>query len=140
MPTLMHWMHLMAAVLGLGGLGYLLLILLPSLEVLNPDQRQALAHAVAKRFRWISWSAIALLAITGTYNVRSYYWELPWGWAWKLLTIKIVLSFVLFVMVLAFTLPLRFLAPLQARRRQWLLATFILGICVVLISAYLRRA
>jgi uncharacterized membrane protein len=140
MPTLMHAIHLMAAVLGLGGLGYLLLTLLPSLEVLNPEQRQVLSRAVTERFRWISWSAMVLLAITGIYSVRCYYWEVPWGWAWKLLTIKIVLSFALFIMVLLLTLPVRFLAPLRTRRRQWLLATFLLGIVVVVISAYLRRA
>ena len=59
--------------------------------------------------------------------------------AWKLLTLKIVLSFTLFGIVLALTIPLRFLERVRAQRRTWLIVTFSLGVAVVLISAYLRR-
>jgi len=139
MSTLMQWLHLMAAVVGLGGMGFLLLILLPSLGILSPEQREGLSKAVAARFRWATWSAILLLILTGLYNIRRYYWEDPWDRAWKLLTLKIVLSFGLFGIVLALGLPFRFLEPMRARRKKWLLAAFIMGVVVVLISAYLRR-
>lgn len=139
MSTLMQWVHLLAAAVGVGGMGYLLFVLIPSLGVLTPEQRETLSKPIVARFRWASWSAIALLLISGLYNVRRYYWEEPWDTAWKLLTLKIVLSFTLFLMVLALTIPLRFLKPLRARHRQWLLAAFILSVIVVLISAYLRR-
>ena len=139
MTTFMQWVHLMAAVVGLGGMGFLLLILIPSLGVLSAEQREALSKAVAGRFRWASWSAMALLLISGLYNVRRYYWEEPWDRAWKFLALKIVLSFVLFGIVLGLTIPFKLFEPLRARRRMWLLVAFILGVVVVLISAYLRR-
>ena len=139
MTTFMQWVHVMAAVVGLGGMGFLLLILIPSLGVLSAEQREALSKAVAGRFRWASWSAITLLLISGLYNIRRYYWEEPWGRAWKFLALKIALSFALFVIVLALTIPFRLFEPLRARRRMWLLVAFILGVVVVLISAYLRR-
>ena len=129
----------MAAVVGLGGMGFLLLILIPSLGVLSPEQRDTLSKAVAGRFRWATWSAILLLLLSGLYNIRRYYWEEPWGPAWKLLALKIVLSFALFGIVLGLTIPFRLFEPLRARRRTWLLVAFILGVVVVLISAYLRR-
>jgi uncharacterized membrane protein len=139
MTTVMQWVHLMAAVAGLGGMGFLLLILIPSLGVLSAEQREALSKAVAGRFRWATWSAVTLLLLSGLYNVRHFYWEEPWGRAWKFLTLKIVLSFILFAIVLALTIPFRLFEPLRARRRMWLLAAFVIGVAVVLISAYLRR-
>ncbi len=139
MSIFMQWVHLLAAVIGLGGLGFLLLIFIPALGILNSEQRAALSKAVAARFRWASWSAITLLLISGLYNVRRYYWEDPWDRAWKFLALKIVLSFALFAIVLALTIPLPWFEPMRASRRKWLLTAFILGAVVVLISAYLRR-
>jgi uncharacterized membrane protein len=139
MTTFMQWIHLMAAVVGLGGMSFLVLILIPSVRVLSAEQREALSKAVAGRFRWASWSAITLLLVSGLYSVRHSYWEVPWGTAWKFLTLKIVLAFGLFAIVLGITIPFRLFEPLRARRRMWLLVAFILGVAVVLISAYLRR-
>jgi len=139
MSTFIQWVHLMAAVVGLGGMGFLLLILIPSLRVLSTEQREALSKAVAGRFRWAIWSTMTLLVLSGIYNIRRYYWEEPWDRAWKFLTLKIALSFALFAIALALTIPFRLFEPLRARRRTWLLVAFILGVVVVLISAYLRR-
>jgi len=139
MTTFMQWVHLTAAVVGLGGMGFLLLILIPSLGVLDAAQREQLSKAVAGRFRWASWSAMVLLLLSGLYNTRRYYWEEPWDRAWKFLALKILLSFVLFAIVLGLSIPLKWFAGLQARRRQWLLVAFVIGLVVVLISAYLRR-
>jgi len=139
MTTFMQWVHVTAAVMGLGGLGFLLLILIPSLRALSAEQREQLSKAVAARFRWASWSAMTLLLITGLYNIRRYYWEEPWGRAWKFLALKILLAFTLFGIVLGLTIPLRVFERLRARRRMWLLVAFILGVVIILISAYLRR-
>jgi len=139
MATFIQWIHLMAAVVGLGGMGFLLLILIPSLKVLSAEQREALSRAVAGRFRWASWSAIVLLLLSGIYNTRFYYREVPWGTAWKFLTLKILLALGLFAIVLGLTVPFRLFEPLRARRRKLLFVAFILGVAVVLISAYLRR-
>ena len=138
MMTVMQWIHLMAAVMALGGMGFLLLILIPSLPVLSAEQRDALSKAIAGRFRWVCWSAMALLLVSGLYSVRHNYWELPWGTAWRFLTLKIVLALALFAIVFGITLPFRLFEPLRVRRRRLLLAAFILGVVVVLISAYLR--
>jgi len=135
----MQWIHLMAAVVGLGGMGFILLVLIPSLGVINTDQRETLYRAVAVRFRWVSWSAIGLLLISGFYNLRQFYWEVTWGRSWLFLTFKIGLAFALFAIVLGLTLPFRIFDRMRSRRRTWLIAAFSLGVVVVLISAYLRR-
>ena len=120
-------------------MGFLLLVLIPSLGVLDVEQREALSKAATGRFRWISWSAILLLVLSGLYNIRRYYWEEPWGPAWKFLAIKILLSFVLFGIVFGLSIPLKIFERMRVRRQTWLLVAFIVGVVVVLISAYLRR-
>lgn len=139
MATIVQWVHLIAAVLVLGGIGFLQLILIPSLSVLEAEQREALSRALANRVRWVTWSGIILLLVSGIYNTGFYYREVPWGPIWELLTMKITFSLVLFVIVLGLTAPFRLFGPMRVRRRQWLLVASILGVVVVLISAYLRR-
>jgi len=138
MTTFMLWIHLTAVVLGIVGLGFFLLILLPSLGVLSTEQREALSKAVAARFRWVSWAAITLLLISGLYNIRRYYWEEAWGKSWLFLTLKITLALVLFAIVLGLTIPLKAFDRLRVRRETWLIVAIALGVVVILISAYLR--
>ena len=88
MSTVFQWIHLSAAVIGVGGMAFLLMILFPSARVLSPDQRDVLVKAVAGRFRWVSWAVIALLLGSGLYNV-SLVWEAPWGTYWAFLAVKI---------------------------------------------------
>jgi uncharacterized membrane protein len=139
MTTFMQWIHLSAAVIGVGGIGFLLFLLIPSAQVLMPEQRNALLKEILGRFRWVSWSVIVLLIGSGLYNVRAYYWELAWGRAWFWLTIKISLALLVFAVSLALTLPFPFLARFRERRERWLSVAFALAMIVILISAYLRR-
>ena len=140
MFTFVQWIHLSAAVFGVGGIAFMHIILLPSARALNPEQRGILLKAVTGKFRWVSWSVIVLLLGSGLYNIRQFYWEVPWGYSWKLLTVKIVLALLLFIIVLALTLPLKLLDWFRARRQMWLAIALTLAMIVILISAYLRRS
>jgi uncharacterized membrane protein len=140
MATFMQWIHLGAAVMGVGGIAFLLFLLIPSARVLSPQERDAFLKKVLGRFRWVAWSVILLLVASGLYNVRAYYWELAWGRAWLLLSIKIFLAFLVFAVSLTLTLPLPFLARFRERRERWLSVAFALAMVVILISAYLRRS
>jgi len=138
MSTVFQWIHLSAAVIGVGGMAFLLMILFPSARVLSPDQRDVLVKAVAGRFRWVSWAVIALLLGSGLYNV-SLVWEAPWGTYWAFLAVKIALAGVVFLITLCMTLPLHLFDPFRARRKMWLTIALTLALVVILISAYLRR-
>ena len=139
MTTIFQWVHIGAAVIGVGGIGFLIIVILPSLSVLRVEQRDLLARAVMGRFRWVSWTAIVLLLVSGLYNVKLV-WEAPWGTYWRLLTVKVTLALLVFAISLALTLPLNFLERFRARRRMWLTLAFALALIVILVSAYLRRA
>jgi len=138
MATFAQWVHVSAAVIGIGGMGFMLLVLFPSVGVLNDEQRALLLKYVLGRFRWVTWSVIALLLASGLYNIRLV-WLVPWGPYWKFLTIKIVLALIIFIIVLFLTIPLGIFRKFRERRQLWLSIAFGLGMVVILISAYLRR-
>jgi uncharacterized membrane protein len=140
LASLVQWVHVAAAVIGVGSMGFLLTILMPSLRILSPEQRDLLLRSVMGRFRWVSWSVILLLIASGLGNVRLWAWDAPWGAYWKWLTVKIVLAFLVFTIALALTVPLKFLDWFRARRKLWLTVAFALGLIVIWLSAYLRRA
>jgi len=138
MPTFVRGIHVTAAVIGVGGLAFLLLVLTPSLGVLQPEQRDLFAKQAMNRFRWVLWTAIIVLLVSGLYSIREYYWEVAWGKSWALLTVKIVLALVAFVIALALTVPLKLFDWVRARRQVWLSIAVGLAVAVIFISAYLR--
>ncbi len=140
MSTFMQWVHLSAAVVGVGGMAFVLFLLLPGSRPLPAEQRRALLRSIFDRFRWVSWAAVVLLLGSGLYNVRAYYWEVAWGRAWQLLSVKILLAFGVFAIVLLLTLPGKVFERFRARREMWLSIAFSLAMVVILISAYLRRS
>jgi putative copper export protein len=112
---------------------------MPSLGALDPEHRDLLAKQVMDRFRWVIWSAIIVLLVSGLYSIRQYYWEMAWGKSWALLTVKIVLALFVFIVALALTLPFKLFDRVRARRQIWLSIAFGLAVAVLFISAYLRR-
>ncbi len=139
MNTLAQWVHISAAVLGVGGMGFFLLVMLPASASLNPEQRAPFIRTVLLRFRWVSWSVILLLLGSGLYNLKLV-WEVPWGTYWKFLSIKIALALAVFTISLLLTLPLKAFERFRTKRDLWLAIAFGLALGVILISAYLRRA
>ena len=138
MTSLVQWVHLVAAVVGVGGMAFVLAILLPSARVLREEHRNLLLKTVMGRFRLASWSAITLLLASGLYSIRLRAWEAPWGPYWKWLTVKIVLAFCVFTITLLLTLPLQALDRFRSRREMWLAIALGVALAVILISAYLR--
>ena len=139
MLTFLQWIHVTAAAVAVGGMVFVLLILSPSLDVLQPEQRDPLSERIMGRFRWLIWSAILVLLASGLCTIRLYYWEVAWGKFWVFLTVKIVLALIVFLIALALTLPLKLFDRIRARASACLAIAVGLAIVVILISAYLRR-
>jgi uncharacterized membrane protein len=119
-------------------MAFMLLVLFPSVGILNEEQRDGLLKVVLGRFRWVAWSVIVLLLASGLYNIKLV-WLVPWGRYWTFLTVKIALALIIFAIVLCLTIPLSILSRFRKRRSLWLSIAFSLGMVVILISAYLRR-
>ena len=71
------WLHILAAVIWIGGMVFYALILIPVLRW--PEYRsiaRAIASGTAVRFRWVGWGCLGLLIVTGTFNLayRGFSW------------------------------------------------------------------
>ncbi|MDE2200361.1 MAG: CopD family protein [Rhodospirillales bacterium] len=74
-------LHVLGAVVWVGGMAFALLVLRPSLAVLEPAQRLALHGQVFRRFFLIVWHAMPVMLITGYAMVTMVYGgfaHLPW--------------------------------------------------------------
>ena len=67
--VLIRWFHIMAAITWIGGMLFILLVLLPIIRpVLDPDSRALLVGKVGVRYGAISIIALIILLITGYLN------------------------------------------------------------------------
>lgn len=72
MLTALFVLHLLAAILWVGGMAFAILVLRPALSVLEPPQRLALHAEVFRRFFLIVWHAMPIALLTG--------WLMLFGW------------------------------------------------------------
>jgi copper resistance protein D len=79
----LYWLsvtvHVLAALLWLGGMFFLGLVGAPALRAVEPPAlRQRLFHELGVRFRGVGWGAIAVLVVTGVANLHYRGW-LRWS-------------------------------------------------------------
>ena len=71
------WLHILAAVVWIGGMVFIILVLIP---VLRRREYRSLAapliRLTGKRFRWVGWVCLGLLLVSGIFNVgyRGFGW------------------------------------------------------------------
>jgi uncharacterized membrane protein len=65
------FVHIVAAVIWIGGMLFLPLVLVPVLRRQQPSLRMALLDATGRRFRTIGWIAIAVLLASGVWNLHN---------------------------------------------------------------------
>ena len=63
------FLHIMSAIIWVGGMFFLALVVVPVARHLPPADRAALFGAVGRRFRTVGWVCIALLIVTGIINM-----------------------------------------------------------------------
>lgn len=84
--------HVLAAVLWLGGLFFLALVGAPVLRAVEPpDLRASLFRELGRRFRTVGWITLLVLLVTGVANLwfrgvltsvsmgSAHFWTTPWG-------------------------------------------------------------
>lgn len=97
------WLHLLAAVVWIGGMVFLSLVLVPMLKQ-EPfaAQRGALIRATGLRFRVVVWSAAGVLLGTGPLLMAARGWSLGAPDAWPaVLIVKLVLVAILLALTVA---------------------------------------
>jgi len=63
------WIHILAAIVWLGGMFFISLVMVPVVRKLEPpEKRIEVLSSTARRFRIVSWIAILVLLVTGVLN------------------------------------------------------------------------
>ena len=63
--SITSFIHILAGVTWVGGIIYMILVLLPSLGAIEPASAGVLMSGLSKRFTRVAWTSIILLIITG---------------------------------------------------------------------------
>jgi putative copper export protein len=96
--------HVLAAMLWLGGMLFLAAVGAPVLRGLEPATRAEVFRRLGERFRGVGWGAIAVLVATGILNLwfrgwlrllgDAAFWRTPLGHAlaWKLAAVAVMLT------------------------------------------------
>lgn len=70
MTFIVLWLHLIAAIVWIGGMLFVALVLMPSLRGLEDPKLCAwIVSLVGRRFRTVGWIAIGILLVTGVLNM-----------------------------------------------------------------------
>src|SRR5437899_12009560 len=99
LPFLNLWLHILAAVIWIGGMLFLSLVAVPVLrKVDSPLLRADLFRKMAWRFRRLVWICLAVLILTGTASVAFYGYQTQGSAYLKMLGIYLGLVALLVVM------------------------------------------
>ncbi len=82
--------HILAAFVWIGGMLFLTLVAALALRGVEPSVRARVFSLVGRQFRWVGWVCIAVLIVTGIFNLRYYgvgleqltfasFWSTPFG-------------------------------------------------------------
>ena len=138
LSALIQWLHITAAVVGVGGIAFMRLILIPSLGQVDQAARERLLQSVLPKFRLTVWTVIGVLIGSGIYNLLTAD-HLADPRYRTMLEVKLLLAVTLFAISFGLTLPYPALAGMQKQRPRWLAVNLVLGIIILFFSAYLRR-
>ncbi len=128
----MRWLHISSMMTLLGGILYARFVVAPSLATLAADARAQVGEAMAARYRSLMYAAIAILMLTGLYNLILNISGKPPIYH-MLLTVKLL--GVLHIFAVGFLI----VQPKNARRDRQMTGIVISGLIVLAVSAWLRQ-
>ncbi len=136
LQIILRFIHIVSAVLAIGGLGFVVFCLLPAAKGADEAARSAILPPAVMRFMKIVWLAIAGLVVSGVINwinfASTYKAMGPAGNA--LIGTKVLLALILFAMVWAESTG--FIKPKNPR--GLIVAKLHLGMLIILLAVILR--
>jgi uncharacterized membrane protein len=134
-----RWFHVLAAMAAVGGTLFMRWALLPAAAQLAPEARDSLLQAVRSRWARVVMAAIALLLVSGLYNISRkevMYHVTPLYHA--LFGIKFLLAMGIFFLASALVGRSEAYAAIRRRASTWLAVNLLMAVLVVCISGVLR--
>lgn len=166
LSLVLHWIHLSAVVLWIGGLGFNLMLLTPNLKSIDLTNRSKLIDKILPKFLTLVWISIAAVVATGLYRVvfvnnmttMADFTATTYGLS---LLAKILIVAVMISIAAVITLKFKpkimahisthisgepaqpscaICASLLKRTRALMMSVFIMSFVVIFIAAFLRGA
>jgi uncharacterized membrane protein len=141
MMTLIRVLHIAATCTSLGGLFYARTVLWPSLQSLPEKERAPFLQTAIRRFSYIKWSGVLVVALTG---ILQWYATYPLVDRKALyltcFTIKMIGAFGLFSITFLLALPNERLAGMQRHRGFWSALNILCGLTILVGAALMRAA
>jgi uncharacterized membrane protein len=132
-------LHIAATCTSLGGLFYARTVLWPTLALLPEDERERFLKGAIRRFSYIKWAGVTVVAVTG---VIQWFYTYPYVLDRKLyvvyFTIKMVGAFGLFSITFLLALPSQKLRGMQEHRAFWSALNIICGLTILIGAALMR--
>ena len=137
--TLIRVLHIAATCTSLGGLFYARAVLWPTLALLAPGERERFLGAAIRRFAYVKWAGVAVVAVTGIYQWFQVY---PSVLDKKLYLLYFALKMVgavgLFGITFLLALPAERLEGMRRRRALWSGLNVLCGLTILVGAALMR--
>ena len=141
LPLVMRWIHILSAIVALGGSIFIRFVLMPSAQQVLDDETHAKLRATITR-RWMKFvhTCILLFLISGFYNYLVVQRPIHDGQAiyHMLFGIKFLLALVVFALAVALTSLKPWSEKLRANSKFWLLLLIALALVIVGISGVMK--
>lgn len=132
-------LHIAATCTSLGGLFYARMVLWPMLEQLPDSERESFLTQIIRRFAYIKWAGVIVVAVTGV---------IQWLWTYPYVLdqtsyliyfgIKMIGAIGLFSITFLLALPVDKLHGMQKRRAIWSGLNIICGLAILVGAALMR--
>jgi uncharacterized membrane protein len=137
LPLLSRWAHILAAITIVGGIAFMRFSLVPAAQ--EAGASDALKEAIRRRWARLVMLSILFLLISGFYNaaMKAIDYKLD-AFYLGLMTAKILLAFVIFVLISILTGRSARAQNLRKNEMVWLNAVFVLMVAVVLMAGAMK--
>jgi len=141
LDIIMRWLHLIGAIVAIGGSIFALFVLLPSISGLAEDIRSEIYESVRSRFSKLFMFAIAALLISGFYNYLGNEMSNHEGQSAYhiLMGIKIMLAMGVFFLGSALLGRSAAFEGIRRKRRRWMVRNILLALLIIAIAAVLAK-
>jgi uncharacterized membrane protein len=136
-----HILHIAATCTSLGGLFYSRMVLLPSLQHLPENLRADYLSKIIKRFGYIKWTGVTVVAVTGIIQwIEIYPTVINQQYYLIAFIIKMVGAVGLFSITFLLALPAERLKGMQKNRAFWSALNIVCGLTILVGAALMRSA
>lgn len=134
-----HILHIAATCTSLGGLFYSRMVLIPNLEYVPAVARENYLDKMIKRFAWIKWTGVIVIAVTGIFQWIDIYPGVIDKTNYLLaFVVKMIGAVGLFSITFLLALPNERLKGMQQHRKFWAGINILCAITILVGAALMR--